>query len=92
MRGLTEKEGLLNERGEVAVLTVKEWDVDFKGRPCNGNLVYGSSLRGGRSPGCGSAGDGLSICSAVQESSEGGTRVCIGKWKKVVLGRSRWRL
>jgi len=92
VRGLAEKEGLLNECGEVAVLTVKEWDVDFKGRPYNGNLVYGTSLRGRRSPGCGSAGDGLPICSAVQESSEGGTHVCIGKWKKEVLGRSSWGL
>lgn len=75
MRGLAEREGLLNECGEVGELTEKEWDVDFEGRPYNGNLVCGTLLRGGGSSACGSVGDGLPIRSAVQGSSGSGPHV-----------------
>lgn len=43
MRRLAGREELLKECGEVGVLTEKEWGVDFKGRPYNGNLVPGTS-------------------------------------------------
>lgn len=62
---------MLNQCGKVGVLTEKERDVDFKGRPYNG-IVCGTSWD---CPGCGSAGDGLPLCSAVQESSRVGPHV-----------------
>lgn len=81
MRGLAEREGLLSECGEVGELTEKEWDVDFKGRPYNGNLVCGTLLRGGGSPACGSVGDGLQF-----RRAQGVVHMLYGKVEERGLG------
>lgn len=83
---MAEREGLLNQCGKVGVLTEKEWDVDFKGRPYN-EIVCGTSWD---RPGCGSAGDGLPLLVQFRRA-QGWVHMLYGKVEDV-WGRNRWGL